>query len=103
MSSAVQPRSIQSGPPQWEAQRSFDELGRPLRDITFCVVDLETTGGSAAGGSMLPEIGAVKVRGGEVLGELQTWVNPHDQTPEFIAGLNRITHPLVPAAPPIDP
>ena len=25
---------------------SFDELGRPLRDITFCVVDLETTGGS---------------------------------------------------------
>ena len=26
---------------------SFDELGRPLRDITFCVVDLETTGGSA--------------------------------------------------------
>ena len=30
----------------WESQRSFDELGRPLRDLTFCVVDLETTGGS---------------------------------------------------------
>ncbi len=29
---------------------SFDELGRPLRDITFCVVDLETTGGSAQAG-----------------------------------------------------
>ena len=49
---------------RWEAQRSFDELGRPLRDVTFCVVDLETTGGSAAGGSMITEIGAVKVRGG---------------------------------------
>ena len=36
-------------PPRWESQRSFDELGRPLRDLTFCVVDLETTGGSAAG------------------------------------------------------
>ena len=31
---------------RWETQRSFDELGRPLRDITFTVVDLETTGGS---------------------------------------------------------
>ena len=48
----------------WEVQRSFDELGRPLRDLTFCVVDLETTGGSAEGGSMITEIGAVKVRGG---------------------------------------
>ena len=48
---------------RWEAQRSFDELGRPLRDLTFCVVDLETTGGSAAAGSMITEIGAVKVRG----------------------------------------
>ena len=32
--------------PDWESQRSFDELGRPLRDVTFVVVDLETTGGS---------------------------------------------------------
>ena len=37
---------------RWEQQRSFDELGRPLRELTFCVVDLETTGGSPAGGSM---------------------------------------------------
>jgi hypothetical protein len=29
---------------QWEAQRSFDEMGRPLRDLTFCVVDLVVTG-----------------------------------------------------------
>ena len=28
---------------RWESQRSFDELGRPLREVTFCVVDLETT------------------------------------------------------------
>jgi len=40
-------------------QASFDELGRPLREVTFCVVDLETTGGSAAGGSMITEVGAV--------------------------------------------
>ena len=59
---------------RWESQRSFDELGRPLRDLTFCVVDLETTGGSAAGGSMITEIGAVKVRGGEVLGDRKSVV-----------------------------
>ena len=27
-------------------QRSFDDLGSPLHDVTFCVVDLETTGGT---------------------------------------------------------
>ena len=32
-------------------QGTFDELGTPLREATFVVVDLETTGGSAAAGS----------------------------------------------------
>ena len=87
---------------RWEAQRSFDELGRPLRDLTFCVVDLETTGGSAQGGSMITEIGAVKVRGGEVLGEFQTLVNPHTAIPAFIAVLTGITSSMVADAPPIE-
>jgi DNA polymerase III subunit epsilon len=87
---------------RWEAQRSFDELGRPLHDLTFCVVDLETTGGSAQGGSMITEIGAVKVRGGEVLGEFQTLVNPHTQIPPFIAVLTGITNSMVSEAPPIE-
>src|SRR6478736_3163073 len=87
---------------RWEAQRSFDELGRPLRDITFCVVDLETTGGSAQGGSMITEIGAVKVRGGEVLGEFQTLVNPRTEIPAFIAVLTGITNGMVADAPPIE-
>ena len=34
-------------PPVNAAQLSFDELGTPLRDTTFVVVDLETTGASA--------------------------------------------------------
>jgi DNA polymerase-3 subunit epsilon len=87
---------------RWEAQRSFDELGRPLRDLTFCVVDLETTGGSAEGGSMITEIGAVKVRGGEVVGEFQTLVNPHARIPPFIAVLTGITNSMVSEAPSIE-
>ncbi len=88
--------------PRWDSQRTFDELGRPLRDITFVVVDLETTGGSAAGGSMITEVGAVKVRGGEVLGEFQTLVNPHRAIPPFIAVLTGISDSMVAGAPPIE-
>ena len=48
----------------------------PLRDTTFVVVDLETTGGRPSGDThdSITEIGAVKVRGGEVLGEFATLV-----------------------------
>ncbi|HWI43852.1 MAG TPA: DEDD exonuclease domain-containing protein [Nocardioides sp.] len=89
-------------PSRWEEQRSFEELGRPLRDVTFCVVDLETTGGSPADGDMITEIGAVKVRGGEVLGEFQTLVNPHTSIPAFIAVLTGITNGMVADAPPVE-
>lgn len=86
----------------WEAQRGFDELGRPLRDVTFCVVDLETTGGSVADGDRITEIGAVKVRGGEVLGEFQTLVDPEQSIPAFIAVLTGITTGMVAGSPRID-
>ncbi|TYL46122.1 DEDD exonuclease domain-containing protein [Nocardioides sp. BGMRC 2183] len=87
--------------PRWEAQQGFDDLGRPLRDVTFCVVDLETTGGSLGDGDRITEIGAVKVRGGEVLGEFQTLVNPDQPIPAFIAVLTGITNPMVADAPAI--
>ena len=80
-------------------QSSFDELGRPLSDLTFCIVDLETTGGSAAKGSKITEFGAVKVRAGEVLGEFQTLVNPDEHIPAFITVLTGITDQMVIAAP----
>lgn len=79
-------------------QPSFDELGRPLRDIAFCVVDLETTGGSARDCG-ITEIGAVKVRGGEVLGEFQTLVNPDAAIPAYIQVLTGITDAMVIEAP----
>jgi DNA polymerase III subunit epsilon len=82
-------------------QGTFDELGVPLREVTFVVVDLETTGGSPAT-SGITEIGAVKVRGGEVLGELQTLVNPGEPIPSFIAVLTGITNGMVATAPHID-
>jgi hypothetical protein len=71
-------------------QGTFDELGTPLRDTVFTVVDLETTGGSHRD-CAITEIGAVKVCGGEVLGEFQTLVNPAQSIPPFIAVLTGIT------------
>jgi len=63
------------------------------------VVDLETTGGSAKGGSKITEFGAVKVQGGEVLGEFQSLVNPDETIPAFITVLTGITDAMVINAP----
>ncbi|MFC5728374.1 MULTISPECIES: DEDD exonuclease domain-containing protein [Nocardioides] len=92
---------VTAAPGRWDEQRTFEELGRPLHDLTFCVVDLETTGGSVGDGDRITEIGAVKVRGGQVLGEFQTLVNPHTSIPAFIAVLTGITNRMVADAPPI--
>jgi DNA polymerase-3 subunit epsilon len=83
------------------AQGSFDELGTPLHDVTFVVVDLETTGGSPATCG-ITEIGAVKVRGGEVLGEFQTLVQPGAAIPAFIAVLTGISDAMVAGAPRVE-
>lgn len=83
-------------------QLSIDDLGIPLQDVTWCVVDLETTGGSAAKGAKITEFGAVKVRGGEVLGEFQTLVDPQVAIPGFITVLTGITDAMVHGSPPID-
>ncbi|MGH3743306.1 MAG: DEDD exonuclease domain-containing protein [Mycobacteriales bacterium] len=84
------------GPPP--VQASFDELGTPLREVTFVVVDLETTGGSPADAE-ITEVGAVKVRAGEVVGEFQTLVRPSSAIPPFIAVLTGITDVMVASAP----
>ena len=81
-------------------QPSFDELDEPLRATTFTVVDLETTGG-AAGSDSITEIGAVKVRTGEVLGEFQTLVDPGVPITPFVSVLTGITDSMVAASPPI--
>jgi DNA polymerase-3 subunit epsilon len=79
-------------------QVSIEELGTRLAEVTFVVVDLETTGGSPKD-SAITEIGAVKIRGGEVLGEFQTLVDPGRAIPPYISVLTGITTMMVAAAP----
>ena len=83
-------------------QLGFDELDTPLRDTTtFVVVDLETTGGKSTEDA-ITEIGAVKIRGGEVLGEFATLVDPGRPIPPYIVQLTGITTAMVYAAPKIE-
>ena len=81
-------------------QLGFDELGVPLAEVTFVVVDLETTGGSSRKDA-ITEVGAVKVRGGEVLGEFQTLVDPGGPVPPMITVLTGITDAMLVGAPTI--
>lgn len=82
-------------------QASFDELGTPLSEVTFCVLDLETTGGSAAD-CEITEIGAARYRFGEETGSFQTLVNPGAPIPPFITVLTGITQAMVVEAPSIE-
>lgn len=82
-------------------QRSFEDLGAPLSQVTFCFVDLETTGGSPSD-SRITEVGAVLYRAGERLGSFQTLVDPGVPIPRFITHLTGIDDVTVRGAPPIE-
>lgn len=82
-------------------QTSLDDLGAPLVDTTFVVLDLETTGGSPTSDA-ITEVGAVKVRGGQVLGTMQTLVDPGRAIPPTITVLTGITQSMVTRAPRIE-
>nr|WP_024803729.1 DEDD exonuclease domain-containing protein [Nocardia sp. BMG51109] len=83
------------------AQLAFDDLDTPLFDTTFVVVDLETTGGSPDQDA-ITEIGAVKVRGGVVLGEFATLVDPGRSIPPQVVQITGITAAMVRDAPRIE-
>jgi len=74
------------------------DIGQPLSQTTFVVVDLETAGGKPVDAG-ITEIGAVKVRGGEVVGEFRTFCAPGVPIPAFISVLTGITDHHVADAP----
>jgi DNA polymerase III subunit epsilon len=82
-------------------QATIEELGIPLSEVAFTCVDLETTGG-APPQSRITEIGAVKYRGGERLGQFQTLVDPGMPVPRFITYLTGIDDLAVCGAPSVE-
>ena len=75
---------------------------RTLVETTFAVLDLETSGGSPRLGAGITEIGVVKVKGGQVLGTFQSFVDPGHSLPVFITHLTGISDEMLISAPFID-
>ena len=75
---------------------------RTLVETTFAVLDLETSGGSPRLGAGITEIGVVKVKGGQVLGTFQSFVDPGHSLPVFITQLTGISDEMLISAPFID-
>lgn len=73
-------------------------LDTPLYQVTFVVLDVETTG-SAPDSAALTEIGAARFRGGERLGTFQTLVAPGHSVPPFVSELTGITDHMLEQAP----
>jgi len=73
-----------------------------LHETTFVIVDLETTGASPKKGAAITEIGAVKVKSGQYLGNFESFVNPLTPIPEYITQMTGITDLMLANAPVID-
>jgi len=73
-----------------------------LRDLSYAVVDTETTGGGRRSGDRITEIAAVIVRNGEIVEVFETLVNPQRSIPYFVTQLTNITWDMVKNAPTFD-
>src|SRR3990172_1870095 len=76
------PVRLASAPLRWRPvplplQRSFDDLGAPLSQVPFCVLDIETTGGGPAPPRRPPPRGAPRGGGDGVCGGRVTAQVPH--------------------------
>ena len=77
-----------------------DTADVPLRDLSFTVVDIETTGWSPEEAG-ITEVGAVLLRGGEVVAEFTSLVNPGTPVPASITELTGISDQMLTLAPPV--
>jgi DNA polymerase-3 subunit epsilon len=86
--------------PYSAATRSRSTVGdEPLAELSYVVVDTETTGGRSWLNDRITEIAAVVVRGGEIVEVYETLVNPQRSIPPFITALTNITWDMVKDAP----
>jgi DNA polymerase-3 subunit epsilon len=85
------------------ARAALLDESTPLWDVTFVVLDLETTGCTPTT-CAITEVGAVKLRGGDCLGTFQTLVNPGPGValPPRIVQITGITEAMLGPAPAID-
>jgi DNA polymerase-3 subunit epsilon len=73
---------------------------RPLHELEYLVVDVETTGRAADESDRITEVAAVVVQGGAIVDRFASLVRPGRYIPPFIVRLTGITDAMVAHAPP---
>ena len=86
----------------WSLDPGLAPLGKTLDEVGFAVVDVETTGGGLDFGHRVTDIAIVEVRGGEIVDEFQTLINPGRRIPPGITALTGISNEMVSQAPYFD-
>ena len=66
-----------------------------MLDNTYVVFDFETTGFNAGGGDSIIEIGAVKIKNGEIIEKYDELINPGRKLPQKIIDVTNITDEML--------
>jgi DNA polymerase III epsilon subunit family exonuclease len=78
--------------------QAYDCETRLLEDLDFVVVDIEATGAKMPPNRII-ELGAYRIRGGQIVDNFITLVNPEISIPRFVIALTGITNEMVKEAP----
>jgi len=78
--------------------QAYDCESRLLEELDFVVVDIEATGAKMPPNRII-ELGAFRIRGGEIVDNFMTLVNPEISIPRFVIALTGITNEMVKQAP----
>ncbi len=78
-----------------------DSKNQNIDDVTYCVLDLETTGFSPKT-EKITEVGIMKVVGGKVIDKFSCFVNPEKPIPPRVVEVTKITDDMVKDAETID-
>lgn len=73
----------------------FREDDSDLLENTYVVFDFETTGFNAGGGDQIIEVGAVKIKNGEILETFDRLINPGRKLEKHISELTHITDEML--------
>jgi len=77
---------------------AYNPERRKLLEETYVVFDVETTGLSAVYDQVI-EVGAVKIKNGQIIDRFQSFANPHQKLSAFTIELTGITDEMVANAP----
>lgn len=78
--------------------QAYDSESRLLKELDFVVVDIEATGAKMPPNRII-ELGAYRIRGGRIVDNFITLVNPEISIPRFVGTLTGISNEMVKSAP----